>query len=240
MSEATPHASFPPALDARLRAVLELIHAGTHADIGADHAHLPINLIYAGRVERCIAVELNESPRQHAQRNVARARYEERIDVRLGNGFDPVQAGEVESASMTGMGAATMRGILERNPHKVPPALVLQPNDSARPLRLWAQENGFHIVAETLQRGHWTYEVLRLERRAGPDPAYAGLPAGAALRYGPQLLRSGGTLLRQAVWTDIVRLTPLAAPARTAAEELAQAKEALDWLERSSRGGRLH
>nr|WP_221269916.1 tRNA (adenine(22)-N(1))-methyltransferase TrmK [Deinococcus budaensis] len=220
-----------PSLDARLEAVLALIRAGTHADIGSDHAHLPIRLIAQGRAERCVVVELHPGPLAHARGNVARARLAARIEVRAGDGFGPLAPGEVDSASVTGMGAGTIAGILRRaGEGRLPPALVLQPNDSPGPLRVWAREHGYHLRAERLIPGHWPYPVLRLERRPGDDPAYQGLPLAAALRYGPHLLREGATLLRRQVWADIVRLTPLAAPGRTAQTQLETARAALEVL----------
>lgn len=221
--------SHPP-LDARLEAVLSLIRADTHADIGSDHAHLPIRLIREGRTRRGVIVELNPGPLALARRNVARARLEGVLEVREGDGFGPLAPGEVESASVTGMGAGTVAGILRRAGERVPPALVLQPNDSPAPIRVWAREQGYHLRAERLIPGYWPYPVLRLERAGGEDPAYAGLPLAAALRYGPHLLREGSAVLRRQVWDDVVRLTPLAAPGRTAQTELDTARAALGVL----------
>lgn len=220
-----------PTLDARLEAALHLIRSEVHADIGSDHAHLPIRLVREGRVERCVVVELNPGPLALARRKVARARLEGRIEVRAGNGFAPLRPGEVESASMTGMGAVTMVGILDRAGERLPPTLILQPNDSPRPLRVWARGNGYHLTAERLISGYWPYPVLRLNRAEGTDPAYTGLPLNAALRYGPHLLRQGSGLLREQVRADVARLTPLAAPGRTAQVELEAARDALTVLE---------
>lgn len=219
-----------PTLDARLEAVLELIRADTHADVGTDHARLPVRLVREGRVSRCVAVELNPGPFALAQRMVARARLTGQIDVRQGDGFGPLAADEVESASVTGMGAYTIRGILERAGERLPPVLVLQPNDSPLWLRTWARENGYHLRAERLLPGYWAYPVLRLERAEGADPAYAGLPEAAALRYGPLLLRERPPLLLERVQADIARLTPVAAPGRESWQELAEAQAALDLL----------
>ncbi|MDL2343244.1 tRNA (adenine(22)-N(1))-methyltransferase TrmK [Deinococcus sp. MIMF12] len=224
-----------PTLDARLEAVLSLICAESHADIGSDHAKLPIRLIREGRIGRGVIVELNPGPLALARRNVARARLEAVLEVRGGDGFGPLAPGEVESASVTGMGAGTVAGILSRAGERLPPALVLQPNDSPAPIRTWARANGYHLTAERLIPGHWPYPVLRLERAGGNDPAYAGLPLAAALRYGPHLLREGSTLLRRQVWDDVVRLTPLAAPGRTAQVELDTARAALDVLGETGR-----
>lgn len=219
-----------PNLDARLQAALHLIQAETHADIGSDHAHLPIRLAQLGRITRGVIVEVNPGPLEHARANVARAGLTDRIEVRAGNGLAPLAPGEVQSVSMTGMGAQTMLGILTRTPDRVPDALVLQPNDSPEPLRRWARERGYHVAAEVLAPGFWRYPVLRLERHPGPDPAYAGLPEAAALRYGPLLLREGSGLLREQVAADIARLTPLAAPGRAAEHDLHVAQSAAAWL----------
>lgn len=221
-----------PVLEARLEAVLGLIRAESHADIGSDHAALPIELIRRGHVGRGVIVELHAGPLEVARRNVSGAGLLARIEVRAGDGFAPLAPGEVQSASLTGMGAQTMLGILDRAGERLPPALILQPNDSPRPLRVWALAHSYHLRAERLAGGHWTYPVLRLERLDGTDSSYTGLPLDAALRYGPHLLRGGEPLLRQQVWADIVRLSPVAAPGRPAQGELAVAQAALAWLNR--------
>lgn len=225
-----------PALDARLEAVLELIRAEVHADIGSDHAKLPIRLLREGRAARGVVVELNPGPLALARRNVARAGLTGRLEVRAGDGFAPLAPGEVDSASLTGMGAGTAAGILRRAGERLPSTLVVQPNDSPRPLRVWACAHGYHLTAERLIPGYWAYPVLRLERREGPDPAYVGLPLNAALRYGPHLLQAGSELLRAQVRADLARLAPLARPGRLAQAELETADAALHVLEgRSTR-----
>ncbi|WP_241899943.1 tRNA (adenine(22)-N(1))-methyltransferase TrmK [Deinococcus sp. UR1] len=222
-----------PVLDDRLETVLSLIRAESHADIGSDHAGLPLELVRRGHIERGVIVELNPGPLENARQAVARAGLGDRLDVRHGDGLTPLAPGEVPSVSLTGMGALTMRGILERGAARRvhPDALVVQPNDNAAPLREWALGAGYHLRAERLASGYWTYPVLRFERAEGPDPAYDGLPRESALRYGPLLLREGSALLRQQVRADVSRLTPLAVPGRPAALELATAHSALAWLD---------
>jgi tRNA (adenine22-N1)-methyltransferase len=224
-------------LDERLEAVLALLNTGTHADIGSDHAKLPLRLIQTGRARRCVVVELNPGPLALARRNVARAGLADQIEIRAGDGFAPLHPGEADSASITGMGAGTIAGILRRAEARweeagvLPPTLVLQPNDNPAPIRVWAQESGYHLSDERLIDGYWPYPVLRLLRHPGPDPAYSGLPHAAALRYGPHLLREAGPLLAARIRADVLRLTPLAAPGRTAQQELDAAQDALKVIE---------
>ncbi len=179
-------------LEPRLEAVAGLIRAEVHLDVGADHALLPRYLLECRRARRVIVVEKARGP--YAVASQALARYPQ-AEVRLGDGFGPVAAGEVESASMSGLGAPAMVRILEAHPDKLPPRLVLQPNASAQPLRRWARASGYHLVHETMVPGFWRYAVLALERRPGPDPAYEGVPLPLALAFGPQLLRARHSLL---------------------------------------------
>lgn len=139
-------------LDARLSAVLGFIRADTHADIGSDHARLPLALIDSGRCQHVIAVELNPGPLALARSAVARAGLGAQIEVRRGDGFAPIVPSEVQSASLSGMGARTILSILERAAY-LPGALILQPNADPEALRRWAAHHGYHLTAEALIPG---------------------------------------------------------------------------------------
>ena len=86
------------------------------------------------------------------------------------------------------------------------------------------------LEAEALVDGYWPYPVLVLSRTDGPDPAYAGLPLAAALRFGPRLLREGHPLLRRVLADAYGRYAPAAAPGRPAERELRAVLEALTYL----------
>ncbi len=218
-------------LDARLQAALQFIRAEAHADIGSDHARLPLALIRSGRCQRVIAVELNPGPLELARSAVGQAGVKQ-IEVREGDGFAPLAQGEVQSASLTGLGARTILGILRRATW-LPPALIVQPNAEPEALRLWARQSGFHLTREALIAGFWRYPVLRFERLDGPDPAYAGLPEAAALRFGPHLLSEGDLHLQAELRAQERRLTALALHGRRAVlDELAVVRAATALLER--------
>ncbi len=210
--------------------MLALIRAETHADIGTDHAALPLALIEAGRCGRVIAAELHPGPLRLAQMAVMRAGLSQQIEVRQGDGFVPIAPDEVQSASLTGMGARTIRAILTRASW-LPPQMVLQPNAEPEVLRGWAQSHGYHLTAEALVAGFWRYPVLKFEQSPGPDPAYAGLPRAAALRYGPHLLKSADPHLHAELNAQVQRLSKLAAHGRPQVlAELRVVQDALAFL----------
>ncbi|WP_407569568.1 tRNA (adenine(22)-N(1))-methyltransferase [Deinococcus altitudinis] len=244
-------------LDARLEAAAELIRAERHTDIGSDHASLPIWLLQSGRAGRVIVVEKTPGPLEVARRALTQAGVSGRAELRLGDGLEPLHPaasqGELESVSLTGMGARTMLGILERGraAGRVPAALVVQPNDGAGLLRGWARAHGYRLVAERMASGFWRYPVLRLERQKSPvesgtvgnrtstatdhDPAYDGLPEAAALWYGPHLLRQAHPLLVQELRAQLARLEPLERHARPRLlTDLSTVRSALAWLEQQT------
>lgn len=235
--EPAPSDALPaPALESRLLAAAGLISADLHADIGSDHASLPLWLLRHGRVGRVVIVEKTVGPLEVARQAVARSKLQTRADLRLGDGLEPLRAPELESVSLTGMGARTILGVLERgrSAGRVPAALVVQPNDGAGLLRQWAGERGYWLVAERLVSGFWRYPVLRLERHPGPDPAYSGVPKAASVRYGPHLLREAHPLLVEELQAQRLRLEPLERHARPQVlEDLTLVRSALDWLNRN-------
>lgn len=194
-------------LDARLQAVARLV-SGPHADIGTNHAYLPITLVQSGQLPACLATELGGGPLQLARRNIARAGLGGCIELRQGSGFAPLRAGEVQSASLCGMGGLLIRELLQQAAW-LPAELILQPNSDAPALRAWARARGYHLRHEELVPGHWAYPVLHLTVGSGSDPAYAGLPQEAACYAGPLLLRRRDPLLRAELLRQRARLEPL-------------------------------
>ncbi|MBS2039972.1 SAM-dependent methyltransferase [bacterium] len=167
-------------LSPRLQAVADQVRGPRHADIGSDHASLPLYL--SQRLERVIAVELHAGPLSRSRS----ACLGSRVEVRAGDGLAPLQADEVDSLSICGLGSLNIRDILQRGRPKLPTQLVLQPMDNAAPLRQWARSSGYHLAAEKWVR---PFVVLEFLSAAGPDPAYQDLPEPAAEYYGPWLHR---------------------------------------------------
>ena len=136
-------------------------------DVGSDHAYLPIELVERGQIESAIAGEVVEGPYQSAVKNVEAHGLKEKIQVRLANGLAAFEeADQVSVITIAGMGGRLIARILEEGLDKLANVerLVLQPNNREDDLRIWLQENGFQIVAESiLEEAGKFYEILVVE-----------------------------------------------------------------------------
>ena len=136
-------------------------------DVGSDHAYLPIELIERGQIESAIAGEVVEGPYQSAVKNVEAHGLKEKIQVRLANGLAAFEeADQVSVITIAGMGGRLIARILEEGLDKLANVerLILQPNNREDDLRIWLQDNGFEIVAESiLEEAGKFYEILVVE-----------------------------------------------------------------------------
>lgn len=136
-------------------------------DVGSDHAYLPIELVERGKIESAIAGEVVEGPYQSAVKNVEARGLEEKIQVRLANGLAAFEEEDrVSVITIAGMGGRLIARILEEGLGKLANVerLILQPNNREDDLRIWLQDHGFQIVAESiLEEAGKFYEILVVE-----------------------------------------------------------------------------
>ena len=136
-------------------------------DVGSDHAYLPIELVERGKIKSAIAGEVVEGPYQSAVKNVEANGLKEKIQVRLANGLAAFEeADQVSVITIAGMGGRLIARILEEGLDKLANVerLILQPNNREDDLRIWLQDNGFQIVAESiLEEAGKFYEILVVE-----------------------------------------------------------------------------
>ena len=136
-------------------------------DVGSDHAYLPIELVERGQIERAIAGDVVDGPYQSAVKNVEAHGLKEKIQVRLANGLAAFEeADQVSVITIAGMGGRLIATILEEGLDKLASVerLILQPNNREDDLRIWLQDHGFQIVAESiLEEAGKFYEILVVE-----------------------------------------------------------------------------
>lgn len=136
------------------------------ADIGSDHAYLPVFLVAAGRVTVAIAGEVKEGPLSAARQNIQSAGMIDRIAARLGDGLQVIKPGEVDVAVVAGMGGQASIDILAKSPEVTTSLkrIVCQPMNGSARLRDWLARHGWKLAAEdlVLEDGR-LYEIIAAE-----------------------------------------------------------------------------
>ncbi len=140
-------------LDCRLMAIANLVRKDkAFADIGTDHAYLPVYLVEKGIIQRAIAADLRVGPLENARDAVVSYRFTEQIELRLSDGLDNFKENEVDEIAVAGMGGLLISQFIERtgwlkneNIH-----LILQPMTHVEELRKTLFDNGFIVDKEVV------------------------------------------------------------------------------------------
>ena len=140
-------------LDTRLRSAIPYLkNGGRVADIGTDHAYLPIYLVQQNIVSYALACDINKGPILSARANIAAAGLSNRIDTLQTDGLHGVDAFSPDDIMIFGMGGELIVRILSEALwiKEKSIGLILQPMSRSSVLRRWLIENGFSITGETL------------------------------------------------------------------------------------------
>ncbi|MGN0518727.1 MAG: class I SAM-dependent methyltransferase [Acutalibacteraceae bacterium] len=138
-------------LDNRLALCAELVRNNARiADIGTDHAYLPIWLARTGRISHAIAADLRPEPLHSGKENIAKYHVENMIETRLSDGLTAINSDEVDDIIIAGMGGELIAKIIDAAPwiKENEKHLILQPMTKSEHLREYLYKNGFEIIKE--------------------------------------------------------------------------------------------
>ena len=148
----------------RLKAVAELVMpCDAFADIGTDHAYLPAWLIQNGVVRRAVASDIHKKPLENAQKTISLYGLENKINLRLSDGFEKILPEEAGEIAVAGMGGEQISAMIENTPwlKAVDKHLILQPMTHYEDVRRALCANGFSILCEkTAAEGERVYLVI--------------------------------------------------------------------------------
>lgn len=172
----------------RLRTIAERVLPGwPMADLCCDHAQLAAALVAEGRVPRAIASDVNRAPLAAA----AARGLSDGVELRCGDGFATLEAGEVATVVIAGVGAALAERIIRAGEASAKlegvRRLIVQANHGfpkSGQLRGALAELGWAIVDEAVARDQGRLYVIMVAE-PGPGPELDG----AARELGPVLLR---------------------------------------------------
>ena len=184
----------PIKLTPRLLTAVSYVRGGRLvADIGTDHAYLPIYLceqrkltpVTAGNGEIlcAVAADINKGPVERADEHISEARLTKYIKTVQTDGLNGLDLYDPADIIIFGMGGELIASILAAAPwvNAEGKRLILQPMTHAEKLREYLLAAGYAIVGETLSReGDRIYQTICAEPASGA-PAVSLTPAELAV-----------------------------------------------------------
>jgi len=182
-----------PKISKRLCTAAQYVRSGAIvADIGTDHAYLPIYLAQEKKITRAIASDINVGPLNSAKENIRKNGLDSVITTYLTDGLSGIEKFEPTDIIICGMGGELIARIIENAPFvrngKI--RLILQPMTMIRELRSYLS-NGFLTVAENavFEDGK-LYQIICVEY----DGKQHNLTP-AQLEIGAENLKTGGEVV---------------------------------------------
>lgn len=137
----------------RLEAVAGMVTPGLIlADVGTDHAYIPIYLVENQTVPHAVAMDIGRGPLARAQEHITAHGLEAQIETRLSDGLEALTPGEVQSIVIAGMGGPLAVRILTMGAAQAAACreVILQPQSDLRLVRSYLGSAGYRIVQEEL------------------------------------------------------------------------------------------
>lgn len=153
-------------LSKRLSTAASYVRSGAFvADIGTDHAYLPIYLVSNGIARLALASDINEGPILKAKENILKYDLTDKIYTEIANGLDKIEKYNPTDIVICGMGGELIAKILDSSSYIKSKniRLILQPMTSIYELREYLS-NGFSTIAENIVReDNKLYQVMCVE-----------------------------------------------------------------------------
>ena len=182
----------------RLQTIASLIPAGASvADVGCDHAWLPIWLYEQGAIKNAVAMDINSGPLERAKEHIREHGLESVIKTRISDGLAGLLPGECNALVIAGMGGPLMERILEEGSHLLPgfEQMILQPQSDIPHFRQWLYDHGFFISDEKMVKEDGKfYPVIKASH--APEK-WMNRPGKIQMYCGPVLLAKRDPVLKK-------------------------------------------
>ena len=133
------------------------------ADVGTDHAYIPVMLAKRGYSGNIFATDINEGPLRKAKQNLVQADCEDSVELILCDGLEGCEHEKIDTIIVAGMGGDMITGILDRAEWCARPdiKLILQPVTKPEILRYWLVNNEFVITKEShIDENGTIYQII--------------------------------------------------------------------------------
>lgn len=142
----------------RIEKIADMVKKGMIvADIGTDHALLPILLIKQNKCLKVYACDISKGPLESAKRNIEKENCSRYIETLCSNGFENVPSDAI-GAVIAGMGYLTAKQILEDAKDRLSSfrQIITEINRDPQLMRQWISDNHYTIDDEAYvyEKGH--------------------------------------------------------------------------------------
>ena len=146
----------------RLEMIIKHVRGKKIADIGTDHAYIPIYLIENSLAGYVIASDINKGPLLIAGDNIKNHNLTEKIETRLGGGLSVLKENEADTIIIAGMGGILISEIIDADIEIAKKSnLILQPMNAQYELRKYLLSHGFKITNEDIAvEGFKVYNLI--------------------------------------------------------------------------------
>lgn len=166
-------------LTPRLRLVAECVRQGsTVADIGTDHAYVPLYLIKSNISPFAYACDIGEGPLLNAKKTVENENMSDKIKLVLSDGLDKLHENCADDIIIAGMGGEMISDIIGRADWLKSPdvRLILQPMTMHHLLRKSLALMGFEVTEEKYCAEGKRFYTVMVYKYTGkvhtPNPAF--------------------------------------------------------------------
>jgi len=139
-------------LSKRLQTISDFVKKGAVvADIGTDHAHIPIYLIKNNIISKAYACDINAGPLEKAKENINYYGVKN-IELRLSNGLEKLKTDEADTFIIAGMGGELIIDILDRGQgfFDKKNTFILSPHTKIEEVRNYLLRKGLKILKEDM------------------------------------------------------------------------------------------
>ncbi|AUB31824.1 tRNA (adenine(22)-N(1))-methyltransferase [Spiroplasma floricola] len=157
-------------LTPRLFSLASLITEGeVVADIGTDHAYLPIYLAKDGKAKKIYATDVALGPLKVAKNNLTSFGVADKVETILADGIEWTMLNQIklDSCIIAGMGSSSILDILKKDNENIY-SYIIASNTNLEPIRKWTKEKKYFVERELIvEDNKIIYEIIKINKFAG-------------------------------------------------------------------------
>jgi len=155
-------------IDGRLKAISDMICGDVIADVGSDHAYLPIWLYFNKKIKKAYALDISENCVEKIKKNLKKYKIPEGVIIPvLSDGLSCFKTeydfNELTDIIIAGMGGKNIAEIIRQTPNRGLAKninFIMQPTRKDEFLRDFLYKNKFDFTEIIIEEGKWIYNII--------------------------------------------------------------------------------